>query len=192
MHPAQLCQQWIEEEKHQGAHYAQHAVLSTQGLDNTPHGRIVAIREINEDNFLLFTQKRTRKVAEIENNPATSLTFWFERHTREIVIEGSASFLSADENRQYWSGYPKQAQIRFLSYAPTSGLPIDDKQLLEDKRQQLKQQWSNKSPPLSPDYCGIVIKPQRWKFYTYRLDELSDVWEYQLHGDKFIKSRLSP
>lgn len=192
MTPIELLNTWIIDEKSMGAEHAQHAVLSSQGLNGAPHGRIVAIREITNDWVLFFTQKRTRKVLEIKNNNQVALTFWFERHAREVIVEGEANFLSEDQNAHYWDVYPKWAQIRFCSYAPTSGELIDDKQFLEDKRQDLERFYKDNVLPCSPDYCGIAIKPKRFVFYSYRLDELSDVWEYLIDNNTIIQRQLSP
>ena len=192
MSPIQLLNKWLEEEKALGAQYAYHAVLSTQGINNHPHSRITAIREVTEQGILLFTQRKARKVKEIENNPKISLTFWFERHAREVIIEGQAEFLAEEQNAIYWANNPKSAQIRFCSYAPTSGLPINDKQLLENKRCEIASSYQHHPIPLSPDYCGILIKPERFVFYASQLDELSDVWEYQMREGIVIKTRLSP
>lgn len=192
MTPIQLLSDWIDEEKALGAQNAQHAVLSTHGLTGEPHGRIVAVREITEESVLFFTQKRTRKVNEIKTHNQVALTFWFERHAREVIIEGEAHFLSAEQNAQYWASYPQWAQIRFCSYAPTSGLTIENKYLLEEKRATLERNFKGISLPCSPDYCGITIKPRRFVFYTYMLEELSDVWEYQMTEKGFLKQRLSP
>ncbi len=93
LNPIELLNTWIEEEKSMGAQYAQHAVLSSQGLDGAPHGRIVAIRELTKDWILLFTQKRTRKVSEIRNNNQVALTFWFERYAREVIVGRGSKFL---------------------------------------------------------------------------------------------------
>lgn len=163
--------------KKAGALLASHAVLSTKGIEGDPQGRVVAIREITEEWILFFTQKRTRTVQGIQNCSQVALTFWFERYVREVMVEGEALFLSAAQNAEYWKNYPKQAQVRFCSYAPTSGLPIDDKQILEDKKLEIEQAFKNAQVPLSEDYCGIVVHPKRFVFYTYRLDELSDVWQ---------------
>jgi pyridoxamine 5'-phosphate oxidase len=192
MTPIELLNTWISDEKSMGAAHAQHAILSSQGLNGASHGRIVAIREITNDWILFFTQKRTRKVSEIRNNNQVALTFWFERYAREVIVEGEASFLSEEQNAHYWDAYPFCAQIRFCSYAPTSGEPIDNKQLLEDKRRNLEQSSKDIVLPCSPDYCGIGIKPKRFVFYSYRLDELSDVWEYLIDNHKTIQRRLSP
>lgn len=190
--PLDLLKKWLDEEASAGAQYARHAVLSTQGLNGAGHGRVVAIREICGEELLFFTQKITRKVQEIQHNARVSLTFWFERHAREVIVEGEARFLSGEDNASYWNAYPKWAQIRFCSYAPTSGLPIENKEILENKRKQIEETAGQNPLPLSPDYYGIAVKPQRFLFYSYRLDELSDVWEYLSELQGFTVKRLSP
>ena len=81
-------------------------------------------------------------------------------------------------NLLVWA-YPKWAQIRFCSYAPTSGEPIDNKQILERKKVEIEHAYQDKTLPISEEYCGICVKPKRAIFYTYRLDELSDVLQYE-------------
>lgn len=192
MTPIELLTDWVDDEKKAGAAYAQHAVLSSQALNGSAHGRVVAIREMTAAGILFFTQARTRKVAEMQQNPRVSLTFWLERHTREVMVEGEARFLTPEQNADYWASYPQWAQLRFCSYAPTSGEPIEDKRILEEKRLALQQTYQGQPLPCSPDYCGVTIKPQRFVFYQYRSDELSDVWEHVVSGDGFQQQRLSP
>ena len=157
-----------------------------------PHGRVVAIREIQPEGFIFFTQKGTRKVEEMTACPNVSLTFWQERLAREVIIEGTAEFLSQSENERYWNTYPKWAQIRFHSYAATSGQPIVDKQVLEDKKKQIEACYNEQTLPMNEHYCGVYVRPKRLVFYAYRLDELSDVCEYVYKAGSWVKSLLSP
>lgn len=191
--PLVQLQHWLDEERQQGAPDPQQAVLCSVSNQNTPHARIVAIREINEQKLLFFTQKITRKVREIQENPAVSLVFWFELHQREVIIEGIATPLSDVENQAYWNAYPRLAQIRFHSYAGTSMQAIADKMQIEEKRRVIAAQYSGEKPlPYNPYYCGYEIHPQRVVLYAYRTDELSDVWEYQRQEENWILQRLSP
>ena len=157
-----------------------------------PHGRVVAIREIQPEGFIFFTQKGTRKVEEMTACPNVSLTFWQERLAREVIIEGTAEFLSQSENERYWNTYPKWAQIRFHSYAATSRQPIVDKQVLEDKKRQIEISYKEQALPMSEYYCGVYVRPKRMVFYAYRLDELSDVCEYEYKAGHWVKHLLSP
>ncbi|MCE0723433.1 MULTISPECIES: pyridoxine/pyridoxamine 5'-phosphate oxidase [Legionella] len=183
---------WLASERETGAPNPNHAVLSSTSLDGAPHSRVVAIRDISDEGILFFTQKSTRKVSELKNNPQVSLVFWLELLQREVIIEGKALLLKHAENQYYWSSYPQWAQIRFLSYAPTSMQIIESKEILEDKRQKIEDSFLNKLIPVSPEYCGFRIQPERMVFYAYRQDELSDVWEYVFKNNEWHLQRLSP
>lgn len=192
INPIEQLNIWIDEEYHQGAPNPRQAVLSTATKESIPHARVVAIREINEQGLLFFTQKGTRKVEELMVNPHASLTFWFELLQREVIIEGIVEPLSHKENGRYWQAYPREAQIRFYSYAATSSQPISSKHQLEEKKKRIEVNYQDKPLPMSEFYCGFRIKPTRMVFYAYRTDELSDVIEYHCVDNRWIKTLLSP
>lgn len=153
---------------------------------------MIAIREITPQGILFFTQKGTRKVIEISENPCVSLTFWFELMQREVILKASIYALDEEENKTYWLTYPRIAQIRFLAYAPTSGQPIESKQMLEDKRSFIEQKYRNQELPYTPLYCGYRIIPKKRIFYQYRT-ELSDVFQYILQENSQWQNQvLSP
>lgn len=190
--PFELLNQWLDEEKEAGAPNPKQAVLSTATSQAIPHSRVVAIREISTDHLLFFTQKGTRKVTELENNPRASLVFWFELKQRQVILEGFAERLSKIENENYWHSYPQAAQIRFAAYAPTSTQPIASKKTIESKKLQLKKEYGKKLLPFNPFYCGFRLKPTKFVFYTFRSDELSDVIEYTLRNNQWHSQILSP
>ncbi len=192
MNPIEHLNQWIQDERVAGAPNPQQAVLSTATKDAIPHSRVVAMREVNDQGLLFFTQRGTRKTVEMNINPHASLTFWFELLLREIIIEGVVEALTEVENEHYWQSYPREAQIRFHSYAPTSSQPIQDKQELEERRRLIQQECTDQAVPMSPHYCGFRLKPNRLVFYAYRSDELSDVVEYTSTENDWVKQQLSP
>lgn len=187
-----LIHQWLEEERRAGAPNPQQAVLATCADHGIPHSRVVAIREITEEGILFFTQKNTRKVSELKTNPVANIVFWLELKQKEIIIEGTVAPLTPDENNRYWLQYPREAQIRFSAYAPTSSEVIPNKSILEEKRKQITQEFQNKYLPMSPFYCGFRLNISRIVFYAYRTDELSDVFEYVSHNNAWVKQILSP
>ncbi|RUR06808.1 pyridoxal 5'-phosphate synthase [Legionella sp. km772] len=189
--PISTLKKWLDEEKIAGVPNPAQAVLSTCTGDAIPHSRVVAIREITDNELLFFTQQGTRKVNELEINPMISLTFWFELTQRQIIIEGRATALSVDENENYWISYPRIAQLRFCAYAPTSSQRIDSKKTLEDKKIELEKRYSG-NVPMPSFYCGYRIQPHSFLFYRYRVDELSDVFKYENINGKWKEFILSP
>lgn len=193
MNPFELLNRWTQEELNSGAASANSAVLATVAKDtNIPNSRVVAIREANEQGILFFTQKGTKKVQEILSNPIASMTFWFELKAREVIINGVVEALSDEENQKYWNSYPREAQIRFYGYAPTSAQPINNKQELEVKREEARQNFTNQNIPVHPLYCGFRVKPSKFIFYTFNSGPLSDVEEYEFKEGKWNYKILSP
>lgn len=192
IHPVPLLKNWLDDEKELGVMNPQQAVLSTSTLTAIPHSRVVAIREINDDELLFFTQKGTRKVTELMNNPVAALTFWFELSSREVIVEGAVYPLAKEENLSHWNSYPREAQIRFHSYAATSAQPISGKEILEQKKKQIEREYQDQALPMSEFYCGFRFKPHRMIFYSYRTDELSDVAEYVSQNNGWVRRVLSP
>lgn len=191
-HPTEILNKWLQEEQELGAPNPGQAVLSTATLKAVPHARVIAIREICEHSLLFFTQKGTRKVTQLQDNPFAVITFWFELSQREVILEGTIAAVLESENEFYWQNYPREAQIRFYSYAPTSSAPIANKQILEEKMKQIEEAHRDKPLPMSPFYCGFRLKPTRVVFYSYHTDELSDVIEYTRTNEGWATQLLSP
>lgn len=190
--PFELLKLWLQDERENGAPNPQQAVLSTATDQGIPHARVVAIREMTENGLLFFTQRGTRKVKELKDNPNASIVFWLELQQREVIIEGIVAPLSAAENDDYWQSYPPEAQIRFYSYAPTSAQPIANMVALEDQKKHIERRYEGKPLPISPFYCGYRLKPSRMVFYAYRTDKLSDMFEYCCVTDHWTRQLLSP
>lgn len=190
--PFNLLHQWLQAENKLGAADPQLAVLSTCTIDAIPHARVVAIREITSDGLLFFTQRGTRKVEEIKNNPNAVLTFWFELQQKEIIFEGKIETLAEKENISYWQTYQREAKLRFYSYAATSSQPISDKYVLENKKKEVENLYHDQDIPYNPLYCGFRLKPDSALFYVYRTDELSDVIKYHYVNQQWSKKIMSP
>ena len=121
-------------EKERGVEDPFCAVLSTCSSSGEPHSRVVAIREIETESLLFFTQKKTRKVAELLNNPESCLNFLFAMQSRQVILEGMATPLSREENEAFWKTLPRERQLKFSTYAPSSGLVIKDPGQLEARK----------------------------------------------------------
>lgn len=190
--PINILTQWLEDEKQLGAPNPQQAVLATATLEGIPHCRVVAIREISNNGLVFFSQRCTRKVQELTTNLHASMTFWFELKQREVIIEGYVKALSTSENEFYWNSQPRERQLRFTTYAPISGQVIESIQLLETKEQQLAVEYQTAPIPMSTEYCGFRIIPQRFCFYTLGSTTFSEVMEYRYQDDEWLLQQLSP
>jgi len=192
MSPIERLNLWLTEEEQAGSPNPYHGILSTATQEAVPHARVVAIRQITEEGLLMFTQKATRKVTEMTENPKFSLVFWFPLHQREAVLEGEVEALTEAENRQYWDGLVRERQLRFCSYAPISSQPISSKAELAVRQTETELQYEGQPVQMSPYYCGFRLLPERVMFYATRTGELSEVIEYRRANAEWVEQLLSP
>lgn len=184
--------EWLKKEKELGVEQADCAVLATATATGTPHCRIVAIREIKEDSLLFFTQQKTRKVDELLNNPFAAMNFSLLMQQRQISMEGIAKPLSYEENNYYWQSLPRERQLRFSTYAPTSGQVIANLDELEEKKRELAGQFNNVLFPMSEYYCGFRFIPETFIFYTVGSITFSEVIKYSKNKHGWQQQLLSP
>lgn len=167
-------------------------VLATATKLGAVHSRVVAIREISNDSILFFTQRNTRKVAEILENPRASMTLWLPLQQKEIVFEGVIEQLSRVECKTHWDTYPTERKLRFLTYAPTSGQPIESRSYLENKLSEYRAIYKDQDIEMSQDYLGFRFNPSRIYFYSLEVSTLSKVTEYTREGGTWQQAILSP
>ena len=153
--------------------------LATVDDKYQPHSRTVAIREINENGVLFFTQKGSKKVEHINKNSFVALTIILSKNMRQISFRGQAQALSDSENESYWNTYPKTSQIRFMVYGPRSGEAIPSNHELNIQVAELKAKYLESSLPRPESYVGYRIIPTDIELYQFNTERISD--SYVLH-----------
>lgn len=190
--PFKIIQEWLAQEENAGSENPNRAVLATANSKAIPHSRIVAIREIEQGSILFFTQKGTRKVMELTDNPYASMTIWLAQQQREVILDGCVQALSLEENEHYWKTMPHDRQLRFTTYAPTSGKPLSSETYLDDLLKELTVCYENSPIPMSPDYCGFRLIPEAIYFYTLGSESFSDVQKYTKNNGAWQVEQMSP
>ncbi|STX41917.1 Pyridoxamine 5'-phosphate oxidase (PNP/PMP oxidase) (PNPOx) [Legionella donaldsonii] len=193
--PFNLMADWLAQEAKAGSVCPDRAVLSTVNSAGIPHSRVVAIKAIESEreSVLFFTPRGTRKFIELIEKPQVSITFWFAMQQRQIILEGIAKPLPLQENEIYWRALPRERQLRFSTYAPTSGKAINSLVELDKKLALLKQQYHDvPSLPMSEFYCGFRVFPDTLYFYTLGSESFSEMISYVKNTSGWSQQLLSP
>ena len=185
-----LC--WLEEERRLGSPYPKGAVLASVDTEGKPTSRIVALRQLDEQGALFFTQRLSRKVSHLRAFPFASITIWLQITKRQINLEGKINELSPEENAFYWDALSKEGQLKFSTYAPMTGQIIDDQSTLQDRYEILYRQYENQVIPVSPEYIGFRLRPDSYHFYELNLEEFSERQLFTQVEGKWKPQYLSP
>lgn len=113
----------------ENGHPFRFGTLGTVGVDKLPRLRTVVLRQINDNGYLCFyTDKRSKKVVHITENPNVSLLFYHPGKLLQVKIEGLASVVT-DENRlqNMWKDIPESNKKDYTTdNAPGSSLNNPD------------------------------------------------------------------
>lgn len=183
---------WIEEEKALGSTSPDRVVLATCSSEGIPHSRIIAIREITQEGILFFTQRGTKKVAELVHNPYSSMILWLPLQQRQVILDGITKPLTHSENESFWAALPRERQLRFSAYAPTSGQVIDSVSVLEHQLDILTETFLGNAVPMCNDYCGFHLIAETICFYTLRDHTFSESLKYKKQQNEWLKQLISP
>lgn len=183
--------EWFAKEKELGVE-VNSVVLATVSPEGRPHNRVVAIREIKNDSLIFFTQRETRKVADLLKNPAAAMDFFLVLQQRQVVLEGVAKPLTYEENEQYWNDLPRERQLRFSTYAPSSGQPITSLSELDERKKELEALFANKAVPMSDFYQGFRFIPDTFLFYSVGSTSFSEAIKFTKNNNDWHEQLLSP
>ena len=166
-------------------------ILATVGKDMMPSVRAVLLKTFDEKGFVFFTNYKSKKAAQIKENPnAAALFSWIDME-RQVKIEGSVEKISTADSLKYFLSRPKGSQIG--AWVSHQSSIITSRGLLEQKFDEIKRKFSKGEVPFPDFWGGYIIKPIRIEFWQGGQDRLHDrfLYEKDEKGSWTIK-RLAP
>lgn len=166
-------------------------VLSTVDNKGKPHARVVLVKDISDAGFTFFTNYESNKGQELNKNNNACLTFFYPQLERQIRIEGIVSKTTREASDLYFQSRPFGSRIG--AHVSQQSKKINSRAELEQKQQELEQQYADQNIPLPKNWGGYVLEPTSIEFWQGRSSRLHDriLFERQNNG-KWNISRLSP
>ena len=188
--PIHQFQVWFEEAVDSEVFEVNAMCLSTIGKDGFPAGRIVLLKGVDHG-FVFFTNYQSDKGKEIAQNPKVSLTFFWAELERQVRVTGTLEKISPEESDEYFFSRPIGSQIGAWSSPQSQKIP--NREVLEDKIEELKQRFEKESISRPPHWGGYRLLPIRFEFWQGRPSRLHDRIAYEKASeDSWEISRLAP
>jgi pyridoxamine 5'-phosphate oxidase len=165
--------------------------LSTVGKDMMPSLRTVLLKTFDEKGFVFFTNYKSTKSKQIEENPKAAALFAWLDLERQVKIEGNVEKISTSDSLKYFLSRPKGSQIG--AWVSHQSEIISSRSLLEQKFDEMKKKFLKGEVPFPSFWGGYAIKPIRIEFWQGGQDRLHDRFLYELQKDNtWLISRLAP
>jgi len=164
--------------------------LSTATRDGVPSARIVLLKGVDANGFAFYTDYRSRKGAELAENPLAALTFLWKEIERQVRITGSVSRVSAQESDAYFRTRPLGSRLG--AWASHQSAVLASREELEARVQDVIGRFPDGDVPLPPHWGGFRVAPDEIEFWQGRPDRLHDRLLYRRGEQGWEISRLSP
>ena len=165
--------------------------LATVGVDMMPSVRTVLLKTFNETGFVFFTNYKSKKAKQIEENPKAAALFTWLELERQIKVEGEIEKISTSDSLKYFLSRPKGSQIG--AWVSHQSEVISSRSLLEQKFDEIKRKFLKGEVPFPSFWGGYTIKPIRIEFWQGGQDRLHDRFLYERQDDNtWTISRLAP
>ncbi len=189
--PIQLFNIWYQQElKLTTVSIPSACCLSTIGIDGFPNARIVSLKEVTDDGFIITSALNSNKGIEITRLNKVSLTFWWTETERQVRIQGLATQISNEKADQYFFERPRDSQL--VSIASHQSQVIEDIKCLYDEFVTVDKQFENKLIPRPNDWGGYEIKPIRMEFFEFKPSRFHERQLYSLEDNNWVKKYIQP
>lgn len=190
--PFDLFNIWFEESNEDSDnHEINTMILNTIGKDGFPKGRVVLLKYFSNKGFTFFTNYKSEKGVSIRDNNKVSLTFFWERQERQVIIKGIAEKTEESINDEYFQSRPFGSKVAVHVSENQSSI-LSNRELIEEKFNYLSLQLQNKEIERPNYWGGYIVKPVEYEFWQGRENRLHDRIRYSLDNSKWSMSRLSP
>jgi pyridoxamine 5'-phosphate oxidase len=165
-------------------------VLATVAANGQPSQRTVLLKYYDENGFVFFTNRKSRKAAEINGNSLVNLHFVWLDLERQISINGSAKAITAAESARYFITRPRDSQI--AAWVSTQSKIISSRQLLLKSFSDMKAKFGTGEIPLPSFWGGYRVEPSEIEFWQGRENRLHDRFLYKRLNGAWNVERLAP
>jgi pyridoxamine 5'-phosphate oxidase len=188
--PIEQFRLWFGQALNAGIEEPNAVALATTGRDGTPDARMVLLKGFDSSGFVFYTNFRSRKAVELEQNPRATLLFYWPDLERQVRISGTAARISDEESDVYFASRPRGHQIG--AWASNQSEEIRSREDLERHAEEIAARFDDSDVPRPPHWGGYRVVADAVEFWQGRPNRLHDRLEYHRTTDGWIVRRLSP
>ena len=188
--PIDFFLKWFNEALKINKNEANACVLSTISSDNKPSSRVVLLKDVSDKSFTFFTNYKSDKSVDIENNKHVAINFYWPELERQVRISGEAKKIDPKDSDEYFKSRPRESQIG--AWLSDQSTPIELNYNFTDSFNNLETKFKDKEVSRPLHWGGYNIDANTIEFWQGKPLRLHDRILYEFDGENWHKKRLAP
>ena len=164
--------------------------LATVSADGLPTARMVLLKGHDLRGFVFYTNKQSRKGAELNATRRAALLFHWKSLRRQVRVEGTVEDTSEQEADAYFASRPRLSRLG--AWASDQSRPLPSRAEMEARLAALEVKYAGDDIPRPPHWSGYRVVPARFEFWQDGPFRLHDRTIYERQGDGWAVGKLYP
>lgn len=188
--PIHQFEAWFNKAQNSNVNEVNAMVLSTVSPIGIPSGRVLLLKGIEDNGFTFFSNYKSAKGSDLEQNPNACMTFFWSELEQQIRITGKVKKIDEALSVAYFNSRPRGSQISATASEQSS--KIEHRDVLTNAVERLELEFERKEIPKPENWGGYILEPTQVEFWQGRSSRLHDRFLYELIDGNWQICRLAP
>ena len=173
---------WYKEILESEIEFPNALILSTASSKGIPSSRVVLLKGYDKNGFCFYTDSRSDKGRDLDENPNASLCFWWPVYERQLRVDGRVVLMDDKSVDEYFNSRPRGSQIAASVSKQTE--VVESREFLEKIYDSFEADNKGKDIERPNFWKGYILKPDSFEFWQGRDNRLHDRFKYSLTDNK--------
>ncbi|MDQ2696168.1 MAG: pyridoxamine 5'-phosphate oxidase [Pseudomonadota bacterium] len=165
--------------------------LATVDERGRPSARTVFLEAADEQGFVFFTNRHSRKGRQLAANPQAAMCFFWQPLRQQVQVEGTVEQLAEAQADAWWAGRDRDTQL--VAWASRQSAPLESNEALKQRLTEIRQRFDfQRQVPRPSWWSGFRLVPERIEFWRAGWHHLHERVCYQKSAGAWSVTLLNP